>query len=154
MRWDNITQTSLPQLWCSRLQQKRPPPLHHLVLPTSNQQLVVPLKVCVFGFGFVCVCVCHVCVWKCGGAQCPAPKCVISQPCRVGGCRENPCYVRFFTTVFQIPVHPPCFSLFFHTNLTYQHCWPAAHVDVNEFLCYLSPQFTNSLCSEVFFSQV
>lgn len=61
-------QISISQLWCSRLQ-RCPPPLHHAVQSTNNQQLIVPLKVC------VCV---GVHVWVCMGVWRSSPLNVLS----------------------------------------------------------------------------
>lgn len=72
-----------------------------------------------------CVCehVWALCVSVYGAAWCPAPKCVVSLPCRVGGCRETPCLCMcaLFTTVIHILVHPPCWSLLALSTLTHHY---------------------------------
>ncbi len=86
------------------------------------------------------------CAWSCGGARCPAPKCVVSLPCRVGGCRETPQCV-FYTAVIQILVHPPCCSLsFFHTNSPLQTQNNSLFIF---FLHKLHITYYNKLCSIV-----
>lgn len=75
-------------------------------LPTTSNLLFIRfVLVSVCASMFVCGFTCE-CVWSCRGAWCPAPKCVVSLPCRVGGCRETP-YVCF----------PPLSSKFLSTHL-------------------------------------
>lgn len=63
-----------------------------------------------------CLCV-GLCVSVYGAAWCPAPKCVVSLPCRVGGCRETPCVCAFHHC--HPNSCPPTLLIslsFFHTN--------------------------------------
>lgn len=59
-------------------------------------------------------------VWVCMEWEwCPAPYCVVILPCRVGGCRETPCYAVFFHSC-----HPNCnppTSLLFITSVIINH---------------------------------
>lgn len=93
-----------------------------IVSSSNNQQFSVPsstkhwIKV-----HPLCVGICQR-AWKCWGTACPEPECVVILPCKVGGCREIPCYMclLFFSpSVCSLSTH--CVTLLDYLPLTHHY---------------------------------